>query len=64
MLCRGTAWCQVWHLDPMKLVDLENGVTYLLEALSPWEETNELKTFELFEKALYKVVQKTDEARP
>ena len=55
MLCRGTAWSQVRHLDPTKLVDPENGVMYLLEALSPWEESNELKTFQLFEKALYKV---------
>ena len=62
MLCKGTAWSQVRHLDPTKLVDPENGVKYLLDALSPWEETNELKTFELFEKALYKVTQRPDEA--
>ena len=40
----------------------ETGVEYLLDALSSWEETSEMKTFELFEKALYKVVQKSDEA--
>ena len=62
MLCKGTACSQVRHLDPTKLVDPENGVKYLLDAFSPWEETNELKTFELFEKALYKVAQKPDEA--
>ena len=62
MMCRGTAWSQVRQLDPAKLTDGATGVSYLLEALSTWEETNELKTFELFEKALYKVVQKSDEA--
>ena len=62
MLCKGTAWSQVRQLDPVKLVNPENGVTYLLEALASWEETSELKTFELFEKALYRVVQKPDEA--
>jgi len=62
MLCKGTAWSQVRQLDPVKLVNPEAGVTYLLEALASWEETSELKTFELFEKALYRVVQKPDEA--
>ena len=61
MLCKGTAWSQVRQLD-VKLVNPETGVTYLLEALASWEETSELKTFELFEKALYRVAQKTDEA--
>eukprot|EP00435_Cladocopium_sp_Y103_P023238 s1363_g5.t1 len=62
MLCKGTAWSQVRQLDPEKLVNAETGVEYLLQALSSWEETTELKTFELFEKAMYKVVQKADEA--
>jgi len=62
MMCRGTAWSQVRQLDPTKLTDPDAGVNYLLDALSMWEETSELKTFELFEKALYKVVQKNDEA--
>eukprot|EP00435_Cladocopium_sp_Y103_P059980 s1270_g21.t1 len=62
MMCKGTAWSQVRHLDPVKLTDATNGVAYLLEALSTWEENDSLKTFELFEKALYKVVQKADEA--
>eukprot|EP00435_Cladocopium_sp_Y103_P010196 s1651_g2.t1 len=62
MLCKGTAWSQVRHLEPKKLTDPTNGVDYLLQALSTWEETSELKTFELFEKAMYKVVQKPDEA--
>ena len=62
MLCRGTAWSQVRQLDPSKLIDAANGVEYLLQALSTWEETTELKTFELFEKAMFKIVQKPDEA--
>eukprot|EP00435_Cladocopium_sp_Y103_P017775 s1076_g4.t1 len=62
MLCKGTAWSQVRLLDPSKLIVPETGVEYLLEALSSWEETSELKTFELFEKALYKITQKPDEA--
>ena len=40
----------------------KEGVEYLLTALSAREETSEMKTYELFEKALYKVVQKSDEA--
>ena len=62
MQCKGTAWSQVRQLDPAKLVDAELGVEYLLSALADWEETSELKTFELFEKAMYKVTQKSDEA--
>ena len=62
MLCKGTAWSQVRQLDPQKLTEPETGVEYLLEALSAWEETSELKTFELFEKCLYKVTQRSDEA--
>ena len=62
MMCKGTAWSQVRNLDPSKLLDGANGVNYLLEVLSTWEETSELKTFELFEKALYRITQKNDEA--
>ena len=62
MLCKGTAWNQVRLLDPAKLMEPETGVEYLLDSLSSWEETSELKTFELFEKAIYKVTQKADEA--
>ena len=62
MLCKGTAWNQARLLDPDKLMDPETGVAYLLDSLSSWEETSELKTFELFEKAIYKVTQKADEA--
>eukprot|EP00435_Cladocopium_sp_Y103_P011835 s4451_g3.t1 len=62
MLCKGTAWSQVRMLDPAKLTQPETGVSYLLDALSTWEETSELQTYELFEKAIYKVTQKPDEA--
>ena len=62
MLCEGTAWSQVRQIDPKKLTDPNDGVEHLLNALSSWEETTELKTFELFEKALYKATQQNDEA--
>jgi len=62
MLCKGTAWSQVRQIDPKKLTDPDTGVDCLLDALSSWEETTELKTFELFEKAVYKVTQRSDEA--
>ena len=62
MLCKGTASSQERHLEPIKLVDPENRVKYLLDAFSPWEEITELKTFELFVKALYKVTQRPDKA--
>ena len=62
MICKGTARSQVRHLDPLKLVTPDTGVSYLLDALVSWEETSELKTFELFDKALYRVIQKPDEA--
>ena len=62
MQCKGTAWSQVRQLDPEKLTNADSGVEYLLSALANWEETSELRTFELFEKALYKVTQKADEA--
>ena len=56
MLCKGTAWSQVRQLDPKKLTKADAGVEYLLTALSAWEETSEMKTYELFERALYTVV--------
>jgi hypothetical protein len=62
MQCKGTAWSQVRLLDPTKLIDPTEGVNYLLQALSAWEETSELQTFELFEKAMYRVTEKSDEA--
>ena len=61
MLCKGTAWSQVKMIEAGKLTDKAEGVNVLLSALSNWEESSELKTFELFEKCLYKVIQKPDE---
>ena len=61
MQCKGTAWSQMRQLDPSKLVVPDKGLDYLIEALSAWEETSEMKTYELFEKAMYRVVQKSDE---
>ena len=62
MLCRGTAWGQVKNLDSSSLTDPVNGVKSLLAALSSWEESTEMRTYEQFEKAIYKTVQKSDES--
>ena len=62
MLCKGTAWGQVRNIDPSKLTDKANGVKTLLAALASWEESAEMKTYELFEKAIYKTIQKADES--
>ena len=62
MLCRGTAWGQVKSLESSALTDPENGVKSLLAALSSWEESTEMKTYEQFEKAVYRTVQKSDES--
>ena len=62
MLCKGTAWHQVRQIKPEDLTSADHGVKHLLKALSAWEESAELRTFELFEKALYKTIQKSDES--
>ena len=62
MLCKGTAWGQVKALDASSLTDKNEGVKNLLKALASWEESAEMKTYELFEKALYKTNQKADES--
>ena len=62
MVCKGTAWGQVKRIDPAKLTDGDNGVATLLAALSSWEETAEMKTYEQFEKAMYRITQKSDES--
>ena len=62
MLCKGTAWGQVKAISPEKLTDKTNGVKKLLAALSSWEESAEMKTYEVFEKAIYKTTQKADES--
>ena len=62
MLCKGTAWSQVKSIDPSKLTDPDQGVSALLSALSSWEESEEMVTFEKFERAMYKICQKVDES--
>ena len=62
MLCRGTAWGQVKSLPAPSLVDEVNGVKTLLTALSTWEGPSEMRTFELFERAIYKTTQRPDES--
>ena len=49
-------------LDREKLIDAEHGVEHLIQALSSWEETSELKTYELLDKAMYRASQNSDEA--
>ena len=58
--CKGTAWHQVRSIDPEKLTDAE-GYKVLLKALSSWEESAELQTYDAFEKAVYRITQKADE---
>ena len=62
MLCRGTAWGQVKSISAEKLTDKKDGVKTLLQALAVWEESAEMKTYELFEKLMYKTTQKADES--
>ena len=62
MMCKGTAWFQVQKIDPQELVKSDTGVNALLAALSSWEETEEMVTFEKFERALFKIQQKNDES--
>ena len=60
--CKGTAWSQVRAIDASKLTNPETGYKVLLKALETWEDAEELQTFDRFEKAFYRVVQKTDES--
>ena len=60
LLCRGTAWGQVKAIDPEKLTT-PDGYKVLLQALASWEESSELQTYDLFEKAVYRTMQKPDE---
>eukprot|EP00435_Cladocopium_sp_Y103_P018919 s1103_g4.t1 len=62
LLCKGTAWSQVKSLSSEKLTNPETGYKVLLKALETWEEAEELQTFDKFEKAFYRVVQKSDES--
>ena len=62
MLCKGTAWHQVRTINADKLTNPDTGVKSLLAALASWEESAELNTFELFDKAIYRTTQKADES--
>ena len=62
MLLKGTAWAQITKMDAVKLTDPENGYKLILQAISQWEDTAELQTYEKFEKAIYRVTQKADES--
>ena len=62
MSTKGTAWAQVRTIDAAKLMDPENGVKTLLQAISTWEEAGQLQVYEKFEKALYKTMQRPDES--
>ena len=62
MLCKGIAWSQVKSIEPSKLTDPDSGVSALLKALSSWEDSEEMVTFDKFERAIYKTNQKVDES--
>ena len=62
MLMKGTAWSQICKADPKKLADPIEGIKEILTAVATWEESEELQTYERFEKALFRVMQKSDES--
>ena len=62
LLCKGTAWSQVKNIAPELLTSPEEGVKNLLKALQVWQESEELQTYDQFEKAIYKITQKNDES--
>jgi hypothetical protein len=61
MLMKGTACAQIKAADTAKLADPDTGIEVLLSAVATWEESAELQTYEKFEKALYRIVQRNDE---
>ena len=61
MLIKGTAWAQIKACDASKLSDPEQGIQVLLASVATWEESAELQTYDKFEKALFRIVQKSDE---
>jgi hypothetical protein len=61
MMMKGTAWAQVKLIDPSKLTDPDNGIKALLQAISTWEETEEMQLYDKFEKAMFRTTQRTDE---
>ena len=62
LLCKGTAWSQVRAISSEKLTNPDLGYKALLKALETWEDSEELQTYEKFERAFYRVVQKGDES--
>lgn len=62
LLCKGTAWSQVRAISSEKLTNPDSGYKALLKALETWEDSEELQTYEKFERAFYRVVQKGDES--
>ena len=62
LLCKGTAWSQVRAISSEKLTNPDVGYKALLKALETWEDSEELQTYEKFERAFYRVVQKGDES--
>lgn len=62
MLRKGTAWAHVKMVEAARLTDPDTGVKALLDALSSWMETSEMQTYERFERAIYKTMQKSDES--
>ena len=61
MQLKGTAWSQIQHMDTTRLTDPNDGIKALLEAVATWQEASELQTYDKFERALYKTLQKNDE---
>ena len=61
MLLKGTAWARIRTTDTSKLADPEQGIQVLLSSIATWEEAAELQTYEKFDRAIYKIVQKNDE---
>ena len=61
MLMKGTAWAQIKGSEAALLSDPEKGVDVLLASVATWEENSELQTYDKFERALYKVIQRNDE---
>ena len=52
--CKSTVWAQAKTLDPVKLTDLKKAVDTLLSASASWEESADMKTYEIVELALCK----------
>lgn len=62
LLCKGAAWSEVKSIAPELPTSPEEGVKNLLKALEVWQESAELRTYDQFETAFYKITQKNDES--